>query len=192
MKNHLDILIHICIIVLCIGCIPLTSIAQTYATPELKESVEREMKEKNALLGFTNGSESNQENVVSEKNTTPFDFNRIINLYRLQKVEVIDDSGRHSENEMKAYQLEAQGEYDSKDRAVDMEMGRMYIISKTDATRFGYFDFKVNKDFIESKNCKDCQDSRYEIIEQTATTLVLQIEPQDDWKHFKYQFTFKK
>ena len=121
-----------------------------------------------------------------------FDYNILSNLYRLQKVEALDINHKHSKKQMKAFILEAHREFESKDRAIDLEIGRMYIISRTDATRFGYFDFITNESYLESKNCKDCQDSRYKIISKTSSSLVLQIKPQDAGQFFVYQFTFIK
>ncbi|MDB5226956.1 MAG: hypothetical protein JWN78_1149 [Bacteroidota bacterium] len=164
---------------------------QTYASPELKAKVEKEDAAKAAKTGIVK-SKSAPEAREDEMKRAPFDFNLLQGIYRLQKVEAIDHSGKHTAEEMKRFTKEAEGEFAARDWAVNMDRSIIYFVRRNDNTNYRYINFYRQGKYMLETGCTNCEETKFEIIENTNQALVLELKPQDEGQYFMYRFTFKK
>ncbi len=187
MKNQYTYFSYFILLLFLFG-FQINSNAQTYATPELKTQAEKWEKEKNNKV--------DNSVIITEiakiKTQPAFNFKLLKDAFKLQKVEAIDYSGKHTETEMEAFRKEAQGEFDAKDYGVDFNKNILYIIRRNDATKYRIMEFEKVDNYLQAKDCKDCQDNSYKIITNTPTSLILELKPQDEGQYFVCRFTFSK
>lgn len=162
--------------------------AQTYATPELRLQAEKWDAEKNAKTPSVQDTKSEPVKVFQP---TVFDIALLKDAYRLKKIEAIDVDGKHTPEEMVKFNVEAQREFDKEEYSVDLSNNVMYIVRRSDRSKFRKMEFIITDSILHAKDCIECKDNTYKVINKTASLLLLQLKPQNEGQYFIYQFNFE-
>ncbi|GJM30639.1 MAG: hypothetical protein DHS20C17_32740 [Cyclobacteriaceae bacterium] len=178
--------------------------AQTYATPELKQKAEAEDAAKLQKIQKDpqayRAKDGNPDQFLKAKSTekpvpityaAPVDIN-CPDLYKLIAIETKDPDKKHTEQEMKAFQQEAEGEFKKMNIVLDWENRRWYFIPRNNQIKPTERKFWVEGDVLQFLECEECQDNTFTITEHTDNALILQLQPQDEGQYFVFSFTFKK
>ncbi len=131
-------------------------------------------------------------NIIDEtqlKNKT--EFYALKDVYKLTKVNAIDYTGKIADADMKIYQIEAEGEFESKDYAFDINSNTLYILGKKNASFYKILALEKNENLLRYTKCKTCEVKEFTIKLQNNQELILDI-PSPDGKGFVFQLIFSK
>lgn len=118
-------------------------------------------------------------------------FYNLSNVYRLQQVKAVNYSGKVADEDMKAYQIEAEGEFQSKDYSFDPNSNTLYILGKRNPGFFKTLILEKNQNTLSFNRCETCDPIIFNIIMLTQTDVVLDV-PSPDGKDFFFQYIFIK
>lgn len=184
-KNYLSVLVLIIIAITQLN-------AQTYATEKMRIEAEREIAEKNKRLGITE-TIVNEDKTIEKEKLPPLDIDVLQQtMYSLSNIEAKDYTGKHTAEEMKAFNQEMQEELAKTAMYVAFNLSEIVRASKKDLTQYSRKASTIEDNVLSIKNCKTCQENTYTIQTQNANTLVLALKPQDGGHYYTILFTLKK
>lgn len=127
----------------------------------------------------------------AQHDATPADLNRR-DLYKLTAIDAVNLNNKHTEQEMKVFQAEAESEFQKINLLLDWGNQRWYVIPRDNQLEPAEKKFRVEGGLLQFMDCRDCQDNTFTIEEHTDETLILHLQPQDEGQFFVFSFTFKK
>lgn len=203
---------YIYTLAICLIFIGFSTFAQTYATPVLKAQAEQWEAER--LDWIKNNPEEyrkqggdpeaylpeayiKENTKVVEKPVEVIHYKSPVNikdksLFKITEITALDINHKHTEQEMVAFNKEAKSEYDKFNIVIDINKNTWHYIPRDTEKKPFSKSFSLDNKILQFTNCKESDDFKFTIIEQTDNSIVLQIQPQNQGQYCVYQFTFKR
>lgn len=164
-----------------------TTVAQTYATPELQQREEQHAKEKAAKLGFE--QKSTTETVMqlaTEEQKLP-DLSRYL---KITSISAVNFGKSYSKEEQAKFEQEAVSEFKLNNFYLSLENGK-FIKMNRQTKVFSTYDIKRTLSGF-SLDCKTCNMPAFTLVEQSTDRIVCNQPSQDEGQAFEFRFTFER
>lgn len=177
---------HILILLFLSGTV-LSTLAQTYATQELKEQEEKHIAEKNARLGVV---PLDDRNLPSQDITPKSAVPDLTGYYQISTLEAVNFDSKHTAAEIKEFKNEALSEIERNNIYISLEYNQLIKIDRSNK-EFNIYKITNNTNQIVI-DCEKCNTPPFKIVEKTADKLVFLEHSSDEEQIFDFMYTFIK